>query len=888
MRRISLALALLSAVAAAGCGQSSSGGTTIIQSGGAKHPYFGDPKVHVAEYMKASQTPKPPEAYTCTDCHGANLLGGTGPSCASCHPAPSPTAPFTHPTDGSFGNPALHGVAWISSSATCATCHSSSFAPRCDTCHMLPHPVTYASTPALQAQHAGAYAAGGRCTDCHGATLGGATAPLHAPACASCHNDTTAPSFGAGGPAAFLSTHGSLDLIIPTTSIPTHANNYFDYAQGVAGALDCTSCHGATLAGGPVAPACSTCHKLVGVPSRSDWASSNHNVGQALGGHDSQSCRRCHNGAGFMDYVGADGSQANNLSGSFYPDSPATFFSNSPGSPSSWTLTALRCQSCHNSTIDPLTTAGLTKVLFAGDFAGNFVNNTGSLSSGSVDKAFGICAQCHQSGYSNSGLGTVPAQVEANIVAKVGKGVSYVIVTALKPASVASGTIGLGNYATEGSTTLLTTGVTNLVPSAYSGYTAIFRGEATPALNGVRAAVSTNDASTVTLTAATALPAAPRSGSLWAATNSAPSLTVVGTASSTSITRASGTWTAGNQVGLLVYFYNGACAGTYSGPVTANTTTALTLTTTCVPNPGDGLLFSSIVADSAVLYPTATGGSTTTLVDSNRSWDPTGTGQWTGYLVRLLSGANAGLASHITASDATSITFGALPAPVAAGDLYEIASDSATELDANAGVTNVSAHRLEAASTLYGSAAGSWYQYAGKTYVATFTHGATATANGSCITCHNPHTLEIKLATCQGCHGTSASAAVDPDGIVTTWSTPAGSSTWTATPFNAKQDVDVLASALAATLQSKGVCFPSQAIGGTAVTPYSYSGTCSTTTKASLTPRLLRASFNYGAYLQGDPGAWAHNPDYVKQVLYDSITDLGGTPPGTVSVLNRP
>jgi hypothetical protein len=52
---------------------------------------------------------------------------------------------------------------------------------------------------------------------------------------------------------------------------------------------------------------------------------------------------------------------------------------------------------------------------------------------------------------------------------------------------------------------------------------------------------------------------------------------------------------------------------------------------------------------------------------------------------------------------------------------------------------------------------------------------------------------------------------------------------------------------------------------------------------ATWTPRLLKAAYNY-QYAQKDPGAFAHNPAYVLQVLYDSIEDAGGD----VSGMTRP
>ena len=44
---------------------------------------------------------------------------------------------------------------------------------------------------------------------------------------------------------------------------------------------------------------------------------------------------------------------------------------------------------------------------------------------------------------------------------------------------------------------------------------------------------------------------------------------------------------------------------------------------------------------------------------------------------------------------------------------------------------------------------------------------------------------------------------------------------------------------------------------------------------ASWTPALLRAAYNY-QYAAKDPGAFAHNPRYIIQVLYDSMESLGG------------
>jgi hypothetical protein len=43
------------------------------------------------------------------------------------------------------------------------------------------------------------------------------------------------------------------------------------------------------------------------------------------------------------------------------------------------------------------------------------------------------------------------------------------------------------------------------------------------------------------------------------------------------------------------------------------------------------------------------------------------------------------------------------------------------------------------------------------------------------------------------------------------------------------------------------------------------------------TPRLLKAAYNY-QFAVKDPGAYAHNPAYVVQILHDSLADLAARP----------
>ena len=45
------------------------------------------------------------------------------------------------------------------------------------------------------------------------------------------------------------------------------------------------------------------------------------------------------------------------------------------------------------------------------------------------------------------------------------------------------------------------------------------------------------------------------------------------------------------------------------------------------------------------------------------------------------------------------------------------------------------------------------------------------------------------------------------------------------------------------------------------------------------TPALMKAAHNFQISLK-EPGAWAHNFDYMAQLLYDSAVDLSGAGQG--------
>jgi len=182
-------------------------------------------------------------------------------------------------------------------------------------------------------------------------------------------------------------------------------------------------------------------------------------------------------------------------------------------------------------------------------------------------------------------------------------------------------------------------------------------------------------------------------------------------------------------------------------------------------------------------------------------------------------------------------------------------------------------HYLAAGATLFGGDTLGAYQYEGKTYVGQNMHADEAGKMNKCTDCHDVHALEPKLEACETCHDTQDPDAIresdvdyDGDGDVTE---------------GIKGEVDTLAEALFAQMQAYA-----EANGG-AITydahayPYYYGADGKT--YATWTPRLVKAAFNY-QYTQKDPGSFVHNPKYIIQILIDSIEDLGGD----VSKYTRP
>ncbi len=193
-------------------------------------------------------------------------------------------------------------------------------------------------------------------------------------------------------------------------------------------------------------------------------------------------------------------------------------------------------------------------------------------------------------------------------------------------------------------------------------------------------------------------------------------------------------------------------------------------------------------------------------------------------------------------------------------------------------------HYFAAGATLFGGDVQGAYQYEGKEYFGQFLHDEGV---NTCIGCHNAHALTVQVDKCGDCH----------DGVTTLEDTRTireYDSDWDGdgdTTEGIAEELDGVSELLYAAIQDYASTTASAPIVyNPASYPYFFADANGNGEAdegegayASWTPRLLKAAYNY-QYSRKDPGAFAHNGQYVIQTMYDSIEDLGGD----VADLTRP
>jgi hypothetical protein len=202
-------------------------------------------------------------------------------------------------------------------------------------------------------------------------------------------------------------------------------------------------------------------------------------------------------------------------------------------------------------------------------------------------------------------------------------------------------------------------------------------------------------------------------------------------------------------------------------------------------------------------------------------------------------------------------------------------------------------HYFAAGASLFGTEAKGAYEFEGKEYNGRNMHVEEA---DTCIECHNQHELTIRVNRCQDCH---EDVEVEED----TWLIRQEAEGVEPVDYDGDGDDtepirDEIASfqeALLAAVQTYATDTAGASIAySPASHPYWFIDTDANGTAdegevngdnrfVAWTPNLLRGAYNY-QYSVKDPGVFAHNPNYILQILYDSIEAVGGD----VSGFTRP
>jgi len=202
-----------------------------------------------------------------------------------------------------------------------------------------------------------------------------------------------------------------------------------------------------------------------------------------------------------------------------------------------------------------------------------------------------------------------------------------------------------------------------------------------------------------------------------------------------------------------------------------------------------------------------------------------------------------------------------------------VADDDAVSSDI--GFLNI--HYYAAAAAQFGTVVKGGYEYDDKMYDARFAH---IPGYNACTTCHNSHSLEVELVSCNTCH----TGVTDPRDIryYGSFLDYDGDGDITEGMY---YEVKTFENTLYRTIQKYARNVIGYPIGYDSLTyPYFFNDTNGNgiidpneanygNRYTYFTGRLLKACYNYQV-AKKDPNSYAHNGKYMIQLLYDSIADL--------------
>jgi len=197
-------------------------------------------------------------------------------------------------------------------------------------------------------------------------------------------------------------------------------------------------------------------------------------------------------------------------------------------------------------------------------------------------------------------------------------------------------------------------------------------------------------------------------------------------------------------------------------------------------------------------------------------------------------------------------------------------------------------HYFAAGATLFGTDAQGAYEFDGQSY-----NGRNKHVEGfdQYLACHDEHALEVKIEGCTTCQA-NVSSEEDLETIRMTEGDFDGDGDDTE---GIAGEIETANEAFYTAMQEYAV----NTIGtGIVFEPHSYPYFFTNTNGngevdedeavyanayATWTPSLLRAAYNY-QWVDKDPGAFVHKGLYIKQILYDSLNEVGSD----VSGMTRP
>ena len=199
-------------------------------------------------------------------------------------------------------------------------------------------------------------------------------------------------------------------------------------------------------------------------------------------------------------------------------------------------------------------------------------------------------------------------------------------------------------------------------------------------------------------------------------------------------------------------------------------------------------------------------------------------------------------------------------------------------------------HYFAAGATRYGTEVKGAYEYDGKEYFGFFEH---ARAADQCAECHGAHSLEVDIEACADCHDDIEIESLedlqniryyfdDWDGDGDTEEGIAGEiATLQEMLYAAIQDYATNTAGAAIAYDSHAYPYFFNDLNGNGEVDEEEADRANGFN--TWTPNLLRAAYNY-QYSSKDPGAFAHNGQYIVQTLFDSLEALGAD----VSAMIRP